>query len=76
MYLVPRLQVSPTNQGPYIVITGYILMSVMILCTVLKLLRPGRKSRLQAPRIDEILLVLAMVCPNNSFGTEGTECQN
>ena len=59
---VPRARlITPTNPGPYIVVTSYILMSVMVLCTILKLLRPGRKGLFQAPRIDEVLLLLAMV---------------
>ena len=68
MELRPRAHLSPTNPGPYIVITSYILMSIMILCAIFKL-RPSRKTFAHVPRPDELLLLLAMVNANLSSST-------
>ena len=59
-FIASRATVSSQDQGPYIVITSYILMSVMVLCTLLKL-RPSRHTIIQPPRLDDYLLLLAMV---------------
>lgn len=53
-------QLSPDNHGPYIVVASYILMSIMVLCSIARL-RPGRHTYSEIPRLDECLLLLAMV---------------
>lgn len=55
-----RTQLSADNHGPYIVVTSYILMSVMILSTLARL-RPNRHTFSEIPRLDECLILLAMV---------------
>ena len=59
--LQTRTQISADNHGPYIVVTSYILMSVMILSTIAKL-RPNRHTFTKIPRLDECVILLAMVC--------------
>ena len=58
--LQTRTQLSADNHGPYIVVTSYILMSVMILSTIARL-RPNRHTFSEIPRLEECLIVLAMV---------------
>ena len=55
-----RAKLSPDNPGPFIVVTSYVLMSIMILCTIARL-RPGRHTFSKFPRLDEFVLLLAMV---------------
>ena len=59
--LKTRTQLSADNYGPYIVVTSYILMSVMILSTIARL-RPNRHTLTKIPRLEECLILLAMVC--------------
>ena len=58
--LQTRTQLSAGNHGPYIVVTSYILMSVMILSTIARL-RPNRHTFSETPRLDECLILFAMV---------------
>ena len=58
--LKTRTQLSADNHGPYIVITSYILMSVMILSTIARL-RPSRHTFSEIPKLKECLILLAMV---------------
>ena len=58
--LESRTRPSPDNYGPYVVITGYILMSIMILCIIAKI-RPDRHTFHEMPRLDECLVLLATV---------------
>lgn len=58
--LQTRTKLSPDNPGPYVVVTSYILMSIMVLCSIARL-RPGRHTFSEVPRLDEGLLLLAMV---------------
>ena len=58
--LQTRTQLSADNHGPYIVVTSYILMSVMILSTIARL-RPNRRMFSEIPRLEECLILLAMV---------------
>ena len=58
--LQARTQLSADNHGPYIVITSYILMSVMILSTIARL-RPNRHTFSEIPKLEECLILLAMV---------------
>lgn len=58
--LQTRTQLSADNHGPYIVVTSYILMSVMILSTIARL-RPNRHTFSEIPRLEECLILLAMV---------------
>ena len=58
--LQARVKPSPDNLGPYVVLTSYILMSVMVL-TIIARLRPGRNVFSATLRVDECLLLLAMV---------------
>ena len=51
---------SPDNRGPYVIITSYIMMCIMILSTVARL-RPTRKTFTQAPSLDGVLLICASV---------------
>ena len=60
LMLQTRTQLSADNNGPYIVITSYILMSVMILSTIARL-RPNRHTFSEIPRLEEFLILLAMV---------------
>ena len=64
--LQPRAQLSADNHGPYIVITSYILMSVMILSTIARL-RPSRHTFSEIPKLEECFILLAMV--GNMRGT-------
>ena len=59
--LQPRIELSADNHGPYIVITSYILMSVMILSTIARL-RPNRHTFSEVPQLKECLILLATVC--------------
>ena len=59
--LQTRAQLSADDHGPYIVVTSYVLMSVMILSTIARL-RPNRHTLTQIPRLEECLILLAMVC--------------
>ena len=61
LILQARTQLSADNHGPYIVVTSYILMSVMILSTIARL-RPSRHTFSEIPRLEECLIILAMVC--------------
>ena len=58
--LQTRAELSANNHGPYIVITSYILMSVMILSTIARL-RPNRHTFSEVPQLKECLILLAMV---------------
>ena len=58
--LQTRTELSADNHGPYIVITSYILMSVMILSTIARL-RPTRHTFSEVPQLKECLILLAMV---------------
>ena len=58
--LQARVEPSPGNLGPYVVLTSYILMSVMVL-TIIARLRPSRNVFSDTLRVDECLLLLAMV---------------
>ena len=58
--LQTRTQLSDDDHGPYIVITSYILMSVMILSTIARL-RPNRHTFSEIPQLKECLILLAMV---------------
>ena len=58
--LQTRTQLSADNHGPYIVVTSYILMSIMILSTIARL-RPNRHTFSEIPRLEECLILLAMV---------------
>ena len=51
---------SPENQGPYVVVTSYIMMCIMISSTIARL-RPGRIFLTRTLTSDEVLLVLACV---------------
>ena len=55
-----RSKISPDDHGPYIVITSYILMSIMVLCTIARL-GHHRYKFAEIPRLDEFLLLAAMV---------------
>ena len=58
--LQPRTKLSPNNPGPYVAVISYILLPIMVLCVVARL-RPGRHIFSRIPRLDEGLLLLAMV---------------
>ena len=58
--LQTRTQLSADNHGPYIVVTSYILMSVMVLSTIARL-RPNRHTFSKIPRAEECIILLAMV---------------
>ena len=60
LMLQTRTQLSADDHGPYIVVTSYILMSVMILSTIARL-RPNRHIFSEIPRLEECLIFLAMV---------------
>ena len=66
LMLQTRTQLSADNHGPYIVVTSYILMSVMILSTIARL-RPSRRTFSEMPRLEESLIILAMVCDSSSI---------
>ena len=58
--LQTRTQLSADNHGPYVVVTSYILMSIMILSTIARL-RPNRHTFSKIPQPEECLILLAMV---------------
>lgn len=61
LMLQTRTNLSADDHGPYIVVTSYVLMCVMILSTVARL-PPSRHTFSEVPRFEDCLILLALVC--------------